>query len=174
MEPIAENSTHLPTYILPYPSAIAAERAGARSSIYGRGYVVGGSFRHLRVSNVPPDLAPAVDINVGHGTLRAVYLQQARCAISTSGLALGGDEDSSACGVGNDPGCRVEWLARFSAYNDNEQKLYQTTASLSAPPPYPYDARGQPPAVWWVSIESNVEDAAWVDVVVTLLQVAPK
>ena len=42
--------------------------------------VVGGTLRHFRLADVPATLAPFVSMELTHGTVRGVYLQQV-CAL---------------------------------------------------------------------------------------------
>ena len=161
-----------PTFTLPSPaSADAASVLGPMRT--GVGYLGGGTMLHFRLREVPPHLAPHVEVQLTQGTARAVYVQRDRCAASASGLAAangGGsaaDGESASCGPENDASCVVKWLSRFSAFRD--AKLHQMGGTLRAPSRSALAAESMPPGDWWLAIEANPEDIADASLTVTLL-----
>lgn len=151
--------------------AAAAIAAADAAATIGRTVLAGGAMRHLRLLGIPRDLAPRVSLTLASGTLRAIYIQRGRCAISATGLTADGTAESPLCGAANQPDCLVRWMARFNPYD--EAKLYELSAELSATAVSEYAAASLPPADWWIGLESTEEDVADLELTITLLKKPP-
>ena len=79
----------------------------------------------------------------------------------------GGGSESPSCGAGNLADCLVTWMAVFNPYRIG-QRLYRPQGTLKGAALSAVEAERHPHSDWWLSIESNVEDAAEVDVSLTL------
>jgi hypothetical protein len=133
-------------------------------------YLCCSAFRHVRLLAVPSLFAPAVQIEMGHGTLRAIYLQPDVCATSATGLSPEGTSESSACAHGSD-GCIAEWMTTYNPYT--QRRVYRSTGALTMPPLSAKDAAGAPPRDWWLSLEANEDDLAEVEISMQLLEAVP-
>ena len=71
------------------------------------GFLCCGARRHYVLAGVEATLAPAITVELTHGTMRAVYLQTARCAAASTGVVEAGGADSAACGALNTPDCQA-------------------------------------------------------------------
>ena len=71
------------------------------------GFLCCGALRHYVLAGVEATLAPSVTLELMHGTLRAAYLQPARCAAASSGVVEAGGADSADCGVANTADCQA-------------------------------------------------------------------
>ena len=94
-----------------------------------------------------------------HGTLRAVYLQQARCATSSTGLTDAGDADSAACGAANPDDCQIEWLTVFNPFAD--EKFYSGSCAMAAEPLSGLTALAAAPKDWWIAVEATKDIASY-------------
>ena len=81
--------------------------AASAESAYVDGFVCCGALRHYVLVGVEATLAPSITLELTHGTMRAVYLQPARCAASSSGVVEAGGADSADCGAANTPDCQA-------------------------------------------------------------------
>ena len=79
--------------------------------------------------------ACATQVNMSHGTLRAVYVQRGRCAVSAGGLDSGGGSESASCGGANAPSCLVAWLSRFNPFQVATAARAPTLPPLPTPAP---------------------------------------
>ena len=131
-----------------------------------------GAMRHYRLHNIDATLAPTMALATEHGTLRAVYLQQAQCVARATGLADGVDADSAGCGASNGDDCQMAWMTTFNPFAD--WKFYQPAAALAATPMSGLPALNAAPKDWWLTVEANDDDIASYVLDVQLLAAPPE
>ena len=84
--------------------------AVSAESAYVSGFLCCGALRHYVLVGVEATLAPSITLELTHGTMRAAYLQPARCAAASSGVVEAGGADSADCGAANAPDCQASPL----------------------------------------------------------------